>query len=105
MKKLFHLVFLVHTFLLLLFLISISSYGQSYQSFRAELDQIVKRAKIGIGPFRVLPAINFINIGYDDNVYYQREEDNPASDFTGTVSPEIKVYFLFRNYLTSIIHK
>lgn len=99
MKKLFHLVFLVHTFLLLLFLISISSYGQSYQSFKFELDQILKRAKLRLGPFRILPTINFKNIGYDDNVYYQREEDNPASDFTGTVSPEVKVYFLFRNYL------
>ncbi len=86
-------------FFLLLFLISISSYGQSYQSFKFELDQIVKKAKLRLGPFRILPTINFKNIGYDDNVYYQREEDNPASDFTGTVSPEIKLYFLFRNYL------
>jgi hypothetical protein len=99
MKKLFRLVFLVHTFLLLLFLISISSYGQSYQSFRFELDRITKGTKLKIGPFRIFPTIQFRNIGYDDNVYYQREKDNPTSDFTGTVSPEIKVYFLYRNNL------
>ncbi|MCK4645666.1 MAG: outer membrane beta-barrel protein [Candidatus Aminicenantes bacterium] len=99
MRKSFYVFFLLSMFFLLLFLISISSYGQSYQSFKFELDQIVKKAKLRLGPFRILPTVNFKNIGYDNNVYYQREEDNPASDFTGTVSPEIKLYFLFRNYL------
>jgi len=99
MKKLFHLAFLMHTFFLWLFLFPIFSYGQSYQSFRTEFDQILKNVKLRIGPFRVFPTINFRNIGYDDNVYYQREEDNPISDYTATFSPEVKVYLLFRNFL------
>ena len=92
MKKIFSI-------FLSLFLISSSLYGQSYQSFRTELDQIIKNSKLRLGPFRILPIINFRNIGYDDNVYYQREEDDPITDFTGTVSPEVKVNVLFRNYL------
>lgn len=81
------------------FFISPSVFGQSYRLFSSELDQIMKRAKWQIGPFKVYPTIQFRNIGYDDNVYYQQEEDNPVSDYTGTVSPEIRVYLLFRNRL------
>jgi len=80
-------------------LISIPIYGQSYLSFRSELNQIARQTKWRIGPFRIYPAIRLSNIGYDDNVYFQREEDSPTPDITGTVSPEIKVYLLFRNYL------
>jgi hypothetical protein len=72
-------------------------YGQTYRSFRSEQKQITEKARWKIGPFRIYPAVQFKNIGYDDNVYYQREEDDPASDFTGTIAPEIKAYFLFRN--------
>ena len=99
MRKILSTFFYSFTLFLLLFLISISAAGQSYQSFRSELDQIARRTKWRIGPFRIYPTIRFRNIGYDDNVYYQREEDNPTSDFTGTFSPEIKVHLLFRNYL------
>jgi len=95
MKK----VFLFSMFLFISFLVSVPIYGQGYRSFRWEQEQIVKRAKWRIGPFRLFPTINFRDIGYDDNVYYQRVEDKPVSDFTGTFSPEIKVYFLFRNFL------
>jgi len=83
-----------------LLLVSLSSaYGQTYRTFSSEQKQIIEKARWKIGPFRIYPAIQFRNIGYDDNVYYQREVDNPASDFTGTIAPEIKAYFLFRNYL------
>lgn len=99
MRKILFTFFYLFTLFLLSFLISSSVYGQSYQSFRSELDRITKGTKLKIGPFRIFPTIQFRNIGYDDNVYYQREEDNPASDFTGTVSPEVKVYFLYRNNL------
>ena len=90
MKKAFVFIFL------LLVLLS-SMYGQTYSTFRSEQKQITEQARWKIGPFRIYPAVQFRNIGYDDNVYYQREEDDPASDFTGTIAPEIKAYFLFRN--------
>ncbi len=95
MKK----VFLVFVFSFISFLVSVPIYGQSYQTFRSELEQITKRARWRIGPFRIYPTIQFRNIGYDDNVYYKREEDNPISDYTATISPEAKVYLLFRNWL------
>ena len=92
LKKVFFFIFF------LLVLVSII-YGQTYRTFRSEQKQITEKARWKIGPFRIYPAVQFKNIGYDDNVYYQREEDDPASDFTGTIAPEIKAYFLFRNYL------
>lgn len=82
-----------------LILISCSAYGQSYQSFKSTLEQITERVKLKIGPFRILPTIQFKNIGYDNNVYYQHEDNDPVSDFTITFSPEAQVYLLFRDYL------
>lgn len=87
------------SFFLMAFFFSMSSYGQDYQSFRNELDYIFENTKIIIGPFRIFPTFNFSNIGYDDNVYYQREEDNPVTDYTATFSPQIRMYLLFRNKL------
>jgi len=83
----------------MLFSISAPICGQSYQTFREELDQIVKKTRWQVGPFRIYPTIELKNIGYDDNVYYQREEDNPVSDLTATISPEVKVHVLYRNFL------
>jgi hypothetical protein len=96
-KKVF--LFLNFLFLSLLFSFSVPAYGQGYRTFRWELEQITKQTKWKIGPFRLYPTIRLRDIGYDDNVYYQREEDNPVSDYTATISPQIKVNLLFRNFL------
>lgn len=93
MKK----VFFILLFLFISF--SVPAYGQSYRTFKWELEQIAKQTKWGIGPLRIFPTIQFREIGYDDNVYYQREEDNPISDYTATFSPQVKVYLIFRNFL------
>lgn len=74
-------------------------YGQSYQSFRATLDQITEKIKIRIGPFGILPTIQLKDIGYDSNVYYQHEDNAPVSDFTVTFAPEVQVHLIFRDYL------
>ena len=75
------------------FLVFISAahplYGQDYQSFRDELDYILENTKLRIGPFRIFPTFIFSDVGYDNNVYYQREEDNPISDYTATFSPQL----------------
>jgi hypothetical protein len=78
---------------------AVSAYGQGYQTFREEMEQITRRTKWQVGPFRIFPSIGLKDIGYDGNVYYQREQDEPVSDFTATFSPEIKVYVLYRNFL------
>lgn len=99
MKKSFFIIFFKLNVVLLIFLNPISAYGQAYRSFRYEREQIKRETKFWIGPFRIFPTLNFKNIGYDDNVYYQREESNPSSDFTGTVSPEFKVHLLLGSKL------
>lgn len=82
------------TLFMSLYMLSISAYGQSYQLFKNERYQIKKETQFKMGPFRILPTFQLTNIGYDDNIYYQRKEDNPSSDLTGTFSPQIKVYLL-----------
>ncbi len=95
------IIFFISSFfsILLLLTFPIQTFGQGYRTFRRELEQINKKTRWRIGPFRIFPTINFRDIGYDGNVYYQREEDNPVSDYTATLSPQVKVYFLFHNKL------
>ncbi|MFX0202992.1 MAG: outer membrane beta-barrel protein [Candidatus Hodarchaeota archaeon] len=59
----------------------------------------MERTRWQIGPLRIFPALELKDVGYDGNVYYQREDEEPISDFTTTISPEVKVYLLFRNSL------
>jgi len=92
--------FLKTYILLFLALILTSSlHGQDYQSFRHELEYVLKNTKLRIGPFRIFPSFDFKDVGYDDNIYYQRDEESPVSDYTATFSPQLKLYFLFRNKL------
>jgi hypothetical protein len=78
---------------------AISTYGQKYQSFDIALDLISRTAKWRVGPFGIAPTIQLRNIGYDTNVYGQREEDDPIGDHTATLSPQAKIYLLFRKWL------
>jgi hypothetical protein len=89
---------LILYFLIILIFIR-GGYGQSYQTFREELQKIAEETIWQIGPFRIFPKLVLKDVGYDNNVYYQREEDEPISDFTTTISPQIKVYLLYRNFL------
>ena len=72
----------------------VAAFGQSYRNYQDELSDIRDRVKMRFGPFRVLPALRLSNVGFDDNVYYRIAEEKPVGDYTGTVSPEIKVYVL-----------
>jgi len=99
MKRILNIFFLLNISLCLLILFSSITYSQSYQTFQSEIREITQRAKWHLGPFRIYPTLQFRDIGYDDNVYRKREEDNPISDYTATISPQVRVYLLFRNWL------
>lgn len=73
--------------------------SQGYRTFQDEMNAIRERSRFQLGPVRFFPSFQLKNTGYDDNVYYQTKEAGPVSDFTTTVSPEVKAYVLFRNYL------
>jgi len=88
------------TFLLTLFLFTAGTVqAQSYRTFSRELQQIMERELFRIGPFRVDPGISLQRIGYDGNVYYQREGDEPITDYTATFALPLRVHLLWRNYL------
>lgn len=73
--------------------------AQTYLSFQSELDDIVERTRVRIGPFRIVPRIGFQFLRYDWNVFYQAEDEKPAGDFNSTISPELNVYFIFKDRL------
>ena len=82
--------------MLLVFFCPLAS--QTYRAFQAEKNYLIEQTRWQFGPFRLFPRVMLKNIGYDDNVYYQREEDK-ITDYTGTLSPELRVSVLFRNWL------
>lgn len=91
--------FKILTFLMTTILLTMSAYAQSYLMFRTEQKQVLEHAKWRIGPFRISPSIQFRNVGYDNNIYYLGEDDDPISDYTATISTGISVHLLHRNWL------
>jgi len=82
-----------------LFFPSALARGQEYRTFRWEKENVENRTRYQLGPFRIYPVIRLREIGYDDNVYRQRDPDGPVSDFTATFSPEVQVFVLYKNWL------
>ncbi len=89
----------IFVFMFLSFMTSSYICAQSYRAFRADVSQILERARWQIGPFRVHPGIELRDIGYDDNVYLEPEDREPVSDYTGTFSGYLNVYMLYKNWL------
>ncbi|MGA2587240.1 MAG: outer membrane beta-barrel protein [Candidatus Aminicenantales bacterium] len=75
---------------------ALPSFGQSYRGFQDELNDILQKARISLGPFRIYPLIRIQNIGYDTNTQFG---DNAIPDYTGTLSSDINVYLPFRRSL------
>ena len=91
-------IFRFYTFFLVCLIFVIPEYAeaQTYQTFQSELNNIVERTRLRIGPFRIVPRIGFQFLRYESNIFYQREEENPVSDFTSTLSPELNVYLIIK---------
>ncbi|MFC2161147.1 outer membrane beta-barrel protein [Acidobacteriota bacterium] len=73
--------------------------AQTYTSFQSELNSIVEKTRVRLGPFRIVPRIDFFLLSYESNIFYQREEENRASDFTSTISPELNAYLILKDRL------
>lgn len=95
--------FQVCSSIVLLIAVSVCVYGQTYQSFRLELQQISQNARWRFGPFRIDPSIRLQNIGYDNNVYQMREEDDPIGDYTTSISLPFTFYLPYRNWMIAYV--
>jgi hypothetical protein len=88
---------------LLFFILSLSGsgicYGQDYQTHQEALEQIAARTKWRLGPFQISSAIQFRDIGYDSNVYYDQKANHPVPDYTATISSQLNLYFHYRDLL------
>jgi len=76
--------------------------SQDHESFGNQLLNIRENSLFKIGPFYIQPRLQFRDIGYDDNVYFRRIEDDPVADYTAAFSPEVKISFLVGH--TLILH-
>jgi len=48
----------------LIFIITEYADAQTYQSFQSELNSIVERTRVRLGPFRIVPRIDFRFLRY-----------------------------------------
>jgi hypothetical protein len=80
-----------------LVLIPVPLCSQTYLTFQSESARIRENAKWNLGPFRIFPSLQLRNIGYDNNIYQMRKDDNPVSDYTATVSLPFNFYVPYRN--------
>jgi hypothetical protein len=68
--------------------------GQTYRTFEEEYEEVRARTGVRLGPLKVLPVFRLANVGYDSNVHYTDKQDPAVADYTGTLSPEFKGYWL-----------
>jgi hypothetical protein len=99
MKKISFKLFEGLIFLLVLLIFPRYVQAQSYITFSRELQAIIESELFRIGPFRIDPAFMLSDVGYDGTVYYQREGDEPVTDYTATFSLPVRVNVLVRDYL------
>ncbi len=76
--------------LLLIALGGVRLSGQSYRSFREEYNSIKDKARLRLGPLRIVPEFRLSEVGYDSNVYFREEASEAVSDFTAAFSPEVR---------------
>jgi hypothetical protein len=80
--------------LVLLLAAAVRLSGQAYRPFREEAEIIRQQAKWRLGPLRIVPVLRLYDVGYDSNVYYADERQEPLRDFTATIAPEIRAHWL-----------
>lgn len=89
----------IRTSILVLFIVLAAGRlaGQSYTTFQAEFDEIRSRTGLRLGPLKILPVFHLSDVGYDSNVYYRDREEAAVSDYTATMSLNVKAGWLLGN--------
>ena len=86
-------------FVLLLVFFPSLNHGQSYRSFRADLEEIAQRTLWQKGPFHFYPIVGIREIGYDSNVYYKPEFAQPISDYMAVFYADLNAHLVFKKRL------
>ncbi len=86
-------------FFFALFITLSYSFGQDYQTFKSESESIRENARWNLGPFRIFPSLQLSNIGYDNNIYQMKEDDNPIGDYTASISLPFTFYLPHRDWI------
>jgi Putative beta-barrel porin 2 len=72
--------------------------GQSYTTFRAELESIKYRSRWNVGPFWIDPTLRF-NLAYDSSIYGTYAGRAPVPDTIATIAAPINIYLPLRDRL------
>ncbi len=67
--------------------------GQDHQTFEQDLALVRNTQLLRVGPLRFQPRFLIQDLGYDDNVYYARQE-TPVKDYSGLFALDLRGYLL-----------
>lgn len=68
--------------------------GQTYRSFREDYESIRRQSGLRLGSLKLVPRFGLTDVGYDSNVYFREAASEVVSDYTATLSPELRAYWL-----------
>jgi len=69
------------------------AFGQDHRTFEEDLALVREAKLVRVGPLRFQPRFQIRDFGYDDNVYYARQ-DAPVKDYSGLFALDLRGYLL-----------
>ena len=79
-------------------LFSLPLAGQTYRTFRSELERITEQARWRLGRIWIDPSLSF-SFQYDSNIYGASEQNEPVSDYVATTSIPLTFYLISGDWL------
>jgi len=83
----------------LLFLAAAGLQAQTAEIFRGQVQEIVRKTRLKIGPVRIYPVLKFSHLSWVSNIFGYSNTLAQMSDLVITPSPELKANIVFRNML------
>ena len=83
----------------LLFAAAAGLRGQTAQIFSGQVQEIVSKTRLKLGPVRIYPVLKFSQLSWVSNIFGYTNTLAQMSDLVITPSPELKANIVFRNML------
>lgn len=74
-------------------------YGQTSTLFDGEIQDIVKKTRLQVGPFRFYPLLKFSYFSWVSNIFGLTNPSQALADLVITPSPELTAYVLYKRSL------
>jgi hypothetical protein len=83
----------------LLCLLAASLYGQTYAVFNSQVEDVIRKTRFMLGPFRFHPVLKFAYFSWVSNIFGYTNTLENLSDFVISPSPELTASLVFRRSL------